>query len=311
MAAYTYMGIANEVLTAFNEVPFATTTEFDNATGFHLRVKEAINDVIAEIYTEGDNEWPFQSTKTTQVLTIGDNTYSAPNGSAKIDWESFYIDRVYGDESSLTSVTADSGAKTFTAAAGSFIDLGFAVGMKVRWGGLTANTTSDYTINTLTATVMTVDEAVTTISTPDTSFTVENSIVFKSSKDLRTIDIDHYRQNYQSAARAAKLTSEYQLPNFVVRESDNNWIIGPSKPNATYLIRYEYFAAFSELSANDDVPTIPSRFKNVIKDGVSREVNRFRDNLELAREDHRKFLQGINNMKQELYPVSTSIRYLS
>ncbi len=310
MADYTYMGIANEVLQSLNEVTFDSETEFNNAVGFHQFVKDAINRTISSIYTMGDNEWNFQATKTTQVLSIGDNTYNFPTAASKVDWGSFYIDRVYADEAALTSVTADSATKTFTAAGGSFIDEGFEVGMQVRWSNLTANTTSDFTINTLTATVMTVDESVIDIVTPDTDFSVENAYTFRNSKRLRTIDIDHYRQNYLSAARNAKLTSDYMVPDFIVRESDNNFIVGPSKPNQTYLVRYEYFTKFSPMSAYDDVPTLPERHRHVIVNGTMVEANMFRDNPELAQIYRQNFDRSIGEMKMELTPIPTSLRYL-
>jgi len=311
MADYTYFGIANEILTSFNEVPFADTTEFDAATGFHLFIKEQINNVLAKIYQKGHNEWPFQRVFTTQVLTIGETDYTSPSAAAKLDWGSFYIDRVYGDENDFTSVTADSGTSTFTITAGSFITKGFEVGMKVRWQNLSANTGSDFTITTLTATVMTVSESVTTISTPDTSFKVENAFPFSSSRKLTLIDEDTYVNNYLENARRAVLTTNYTTPSKVVRENDNNWKVAPIKPDNTYLVRYAYYDAFTELSSSTDVPAFPERHKHILKSGVLSSGNRFRDNVELASFYKTEFKEQVNLLIDELIPFPEYSRYIN
>jgi hypothetical protein len=308
--AYDYLGISNKVLRSFGEVVFADATEFTNATGFHQVIKDGVNEVLAEIYMAEDNEWPFQHTETTQVLTIGDETYTIPSDAAAVDWDSFYIDKVYGDEDDFTSVTADSGTKTFTIAGGSFVTAGFATGMKVRWGDVTDNSDSDVTINTLTATVMTVDETVTDVLSADTSFSVTNAFTSPDSKKLVLIDIDTYRNNYLPTAKNVKETASYAKPVFIARNSDNSYILGPSKPNATYLVRYDYFQELTELSASTDVPDIPERYEKVILDGVKAIGNAFRDNVELEARFEKRFQDGINTMRRNLIPQTDSLRYI-
>lgn len=68
-----------------------------------------------------------------------------------------------------TGITSDSGAKTFTRAGGSWISDGFRVGHVVRFSNLaaTANNDKNFRITALTATVMTVAEAVTTDAVDD------------------------------------------------------------------------------------------------------------------------------------------------
>ena len=305
---YQFLDLANEILHQANEVPFASQSDFTNATGLHLFVKEAINDVIADIYSREDSTWPFLYTETTQVLTIGDNTYSLPATARVADWNSFYIDRVYGDADDFTSVTCTTSA--FTIASGSFIDKGFAVGMKTRWQGLSANTSSDVTITVLTPTVMTVSETLTAISTPDTAFSVTNAYSSDNAQRLSLMDIGSYRSNYQEYTKNIKETTNYEKPWFVTQANDNTVIFGPGLPDATYLVRYGYFTKLTALSAYNDVPLIPEQYKRVIKAGVMVLINEFRDNVEMAAYQESKYEKIIYDMRRELIPLPDGIRYL-
>jgi hypothetical protein len=90
--AYDFIGITNKALKELNEVEFADSTEFGNATGFHSLMKDYINWSISEIYNREDNQWSFQKQVGTQVLlTDGTVDYSVNANAAEVDWDSFYI----------------------------------------------------------------------------------------------------------------------------------------------------------------------------------------------------------------------------
>jgi len=303
---YNYLSIVNKVLQSFNEVPFSTSTEFDNATSFQLDIKEAVNDVLKEINNRQDQEWSFQFTETSQILTAGETGYTTPTDTADVDWDSFYIDKVAATEEDFTSVTASASGKTFTITTGSFITRNFAVGMKVRWDGVDDNAT-DVTINTLTATVMTVDETV--VDATSTEFNVKNAADGFSAAKLRLMNIDTYRSNYLINARDADTDSGWQKPSFVVRQTDNSYIVGPLRPDATYLVRYDYFASFTDLTISTSVPIVPERYEYVILAGVKKRGNEFRDNVELAGYFESKFDTGIADMRRDLIPSTDTLRY--
>lgn len=94
----TYQELVNEVLKDFNEATLDTTTEFDNAIGFHNVVKRYVNSAITDVYAYHDFAWPFAHTSTTQTLTVPTvqpfvTEYSFPDDCVKPDWNSFYIQR--------------------------------------------------------------------------------------------------------------------------------------------------------------------------------------------------------------------------
>ena len=309
--AFDYIGLSNEVLRAFNEVPFTDATAFSAAVGSDQFVKDSINNVLADIYNEGGHKWSWQHTQGTQVLTVGTTAYSAPSGTRSTDFNSFYIDKVYGDEDDFTSVTANSGAKTFTIAAGSCITAGFAVGMVVQWGDLSEadNNDTDFTINTITATVMTVDETVTTISSADTAFCVTNAAGTPDFQKLSTIPKDVYNQFHLDKVSNAKETSNYTKPWFVVRELDNSYIFGPIKPDKTYLVKFDYYAGLTKLSASTDVPAIPEIYETVILDGVKQRVAEFRENDTMTANYKQLYKTGVDQMVLDLIPTADTLRY--
>ncbi len=305
---YNYLSIVNKVLGSFNEVKFSTETDFNNATGFQLDMREALNDILIEIYNIEAQEWPFLKTSTTQVVTPGVTAYSPPAEAATVDWDSFYIDTVIGTQNQFTSVTADAGTKTFTITSGSFLTQGFAVGMKVRWTGLTDNSATDVTITTLTDTVMTVSETVVDASSTS-SFSVKNAFDGYNSSKLDWMPIDTYRNNYLKSTRDATETTSYRKPTFIARDTNNNFITGPLKPDATYLIRYDYFQGFTPLTAATDVPLVPEIYEYVILAGMKRRGNEFRDNTELAALFNKQFEDGIKAMRNALIPFVNTLRY--
>lgn len=307
---YTYLKLVNEILQEANEVIFTGQTDFDNAVALHAHVKTKVNDVIKDILNREDNNWPFQLTDTSQVLTIGTEAYSSPVGAVIIDWESFYIDKVYADNNTLGTVTCDSGAKTFTATSGSFIDSGFQIGMKVQWTGLSSNSLIDVTITNLSALVMTVSESITTVSTPQTAFTVTNVYLYSDARQLYSTDINTYRNLHLTNTKNCVLTSYYTKPTFVVRTNNNNLIFGPLKPNGTYLVRYQYYTQYTPLVSYNDTLIIPDLYAATIKKGVSMYINKFRDNDEAAISDAKLFEDSINEMRRQLIPQDEFASYL-
>ena len=293
-----------------NEVTFADATEFGNATGFHQHVKESINWALADIYNEEDNQWEWQTTEATKVLTIGTSGYTIESTAAAVDWDSFYIDLVQGSEAEFTSITADSGAKTFTVTGGSWIDQGFAVGMKIEFRDLSesANNSTVFTINTVTATVITVDESVTTISSADTDFTVKNAYQTPDAQPLDLMSLDTYRKFHKTNDLNNVTTGSYGKPTHVVRLSDNEYIITP-KPDRTYLVKHDYFAALTLLSASTDVPVIPVRYEQVIADRALMYCNDFRDNTAEAEKMAKRSEDGVNDMRRNLIPQPLTMRF--
>lgn len=92
----TWYDMCNRTLRQMGEVEFASTSDFNSASGFHSSVKDCINYSIARIYDEEDSTWPFQLITTTfTTLTNGTVDYTpvaATSASVdSIEWDSFCI----------------------------------------------------------------------------------------------------------------------------------------------------------------------------------------------------------------------------
>lgn len=86
----TYIEICNFLLRRFNEVELTEST-FGAAVGFHALVKDTVNDVINEI-NQIEQEWPFNQTKYTQLITPGQREYTF-QANTKIDWHTMWLEK--------------------------------------------------------------------------------------------------------------------------------------------------------------------------------------------------------------------------
>lgn len=112
---------------------------------------------------------------------------------------------------------------------------------------------------------------------------------------LRVMDYEEYLEDY----------SDYEFnpadyadaPSYVVRNRDLSYTIVPP-PDQTYTLRYEYYRNPIDLSAWDDVPTIPEQFKWVILEGALYHAYMFRGDLESASISNQLFQSGIKDMRK-------------
>lgn len=89
MASTTFLALTNKLLRRLNEVEL-TQSDFPSARGVQAFAKDAINAAVAKISNQ-NFEWPFNATSTTQLLTVGTNTYSFPSNLKYADWNSFHV----------------------------------------------------------------------------------------------------------------------------------------------------------------------------------------------------------------------------
>ena len=86
------------------------------------------------------------------------------------------------------------------------------------------------------------------------------------------------------------------VPEFVIRTPDNNYLLYPF-PKKSYTIKYDYFSFPADLSAFDDVTTVPDRFAAVIVDGATAFVYQYRGETQQYQLNFGRFEQGIKNIQ--------------
>jgi len=231
--AYDYLGLTNRVLRALNEVELTSGT-FTSATGFHSDVKDAVNMAIRDVYQEEDGEWPFAYEAQEQALTVPTSQpfiteYALDTDIAKVDWETFYIER---------------------------------------------DDTLDPTQDAVRLPFMDYDAW---------------------AKERRDEDLN-------------KATTDFGVPNRVVRLLNNKWTVSPV-PDQAYTIKFNAFTYPTDLSGSTDVPSIPEAYEQVIVDKALHYAYMFRDNMEQANIANKRYENGVNRMRRQLIPLPFYMRF--
>lgn len=91
--AYTYLDVTNEVLARFNEVEL-TAANFNNARGFQIQCKNAVNAAIRHI-NQKEYAWPFNHAEAEVTLVADQTRYDLPTDTKLIDYDTFRL--VYDD----------------------------------------------------------------------------------------------------------------------------------------------------------------------------------------------------------------------
>ena len=87
----SYIDLCNKVLRRINEVEFSDS-DFDNATGLHAAVKDAVTHSIAKI-NSAEFEWPYNGAEGTITVAAGTETYVAASNLKTVDFNSFQIQK--------------------------------------------------------------------------------------------------------------------------------------------------------------------------------------------------------------------------
>lgn len=125
----------------------------------------------------------------------------------------------------------------------------------------------------------------------------QNDSLGNQTRRLIPIAYDDYKQNLVQHEYYTS-TSQRDIPRYVVKSPDNYFIVVPN-PDKAYTVKFDYFTKVTQLSAYDDVPTIPEEWEQVIINGAMAEVSMFRENPENAQLYSEKFLKGLRDMRIE------------
>lgn len=88
-------------------------------------------------------------------------------------------------------------------------------------------------------------------------------------------------------------------PRFVVQSADGKSLgIVPVPQDKTYTIKFRVWERPSRFKNFSDVVPIPEQFSNVLIDGATHYVWRFRENLDQANFSFQKFERGVKDMKR-------------
>ena len=85
--ANTFLTYTNDALAKLNEVQL-TSSDFSDARGIQIQVKNAVNQAIRYI-NQREFGWPFNAAEVSKTLTAGVVKYALPSNTKHVDYATF------------------------------------------------------------------------------------------------------------------------------------------------------------------------------------------------------------------------------
>jgi len=281
--ATTFLTFTNETLAKLNEVQL-TSSDFSDARGIQIQVKNAVNQAIRYI-NQREFSWPFNAAVASQTLTAGVVSYALPSNTKYVDYATFRIRK---------SETFGNAARHLA-----FLDYKEYIDLHIKQEDDTVTTT-------LTSAI---DDDDTTIPVSSTSsFDSTGTIIIDSENITYTGTTS---TTFTGATRGAESTTAAShdsgatvaqidaggIPTHVFRRPDNTYGLWPF-PDRAYTLTFDYYTHPSaDLSAFDDTTSIPDRFGLVITDGAIAYTYLYRSEVPLYERSFALFNEGIKHMQ--------------
>lgn len=131
----------------------------------------------------------------------------------------------------------------------------------------------------------------------------------KDQSKLSDINLSTYRDLYfdNDINNNNLATPKRGKPGFVVRATDNKLILSPI-PDQAYIIKYDYFAYNTQLSAYNDIISIPESYRHIITTGALIRCYAFRSDETMHQFAKKDFEDYINDMRRALIPQEKALR---
>lgn len=280
--AETYLTLTNKVIARLNEVALTSAT-FPNARGIQVQCQNAINESIRFI-NQREFNYPFNHQTETKTLTAGVVRYTLPTSTKTVDYNTFRIVK--------NTTLGNSGYKLGLLDYNDYVNR--VINQEDEINSTTTSTSHTDSVTTITVASTTgFDSAGTIVIGSETiSYTGTTSTTFtgatRGAGGSTAASID--------SGTTVTQFSRGGVPEYVVRTPDNNYLLYPF-PNKAYAIKFDYYTFPTDLSAFDDVTTIPDRFAPVIIDGATAFVYQYRGETQQYQLNMQRFEQGIKNMQ--------------
>jgi len=281
--ATTFLTFTNETLAKLNEVQL-TSSDFDDARGIQIQVKNAVNQAIRYI-NQREFSWPFNAAEASQTLTAGVVKYSLPSNTKYVDYATFRVRK----------------SETFGNAARHLALLDYK-----EYVDLFIKQEDDTVTTTLSSGI---DDDDTTIPVSSTSSFDSTGTIIIDSENITYTGTSS--TTFTGATRGAESTTAAShstgatvaqidaggIPTHVFRHPDNTYGLYPF-PNRAYTLTFDYYTHPSaDLSDFDDTTTIPDRFGHIITDGAIAYAYLYRSEVPLYERSFALFNEGIKHMQ--------------
>ena len=278
----TYITLINSTLARLNEVQLTTGT-FANARGIQTQAKNAVNEAIRYI-NQKEFAYPFNHATETKTLTAGTVRYSLPTSTKHVDYNTF---RLVKDED-LGNSGYKLGILQYNDYINNYITQEDTISTTTLDGSLSDSATTVTVASTTgfdsAATIHIGNEEITYTGTTSTTFTGATRGAGGTTASA-----------HSDATQVAQF-DEGGIPRYVVRSPDNNYLFYPF-PTKSYSVKFDYYTFPTDLSAETDTTSIPTRFDAIIVDGATAFVYQYRGETAQYQLNFARFEQGIKNMQ--------------
>jgi len=278
----TYITLINSTLARLNEVQLTTGT-FANARGIQTQAKNAVNEAIRYI-NQKEFAYPFNHATETKTLTAGTVRYSLPTSTKHVDYNTF---RLVKDED-LGNSGYKLGILQYNDYINNYITQEDTISTTTLDGSLSDSATTVTVASTTgfdsAGTIHIGNEEITYTGTTSTTFTGATRGAGGTTASA-----------HSDATQVAQF-DEGGIPRYVVRSPDNNYLFYPF-PTKSYSVKFDYYTFPTDLSAETDTTSIPTRFDAIIVDGATAFVYQYRGETAQYQLNFARFEQGIKNMQ--------------
>lgn len=128
------------------------------------------------------------------------------------------------------------------------------------------------------------------------TFRIKRNDTFgNSTEKLELMDYEEYLEKYVDDEYNTS-TGIRTIPRRIIRTPDQKYIVHPS-PDQAYELVYEYYTLPTDLSAYDDVPSIPVSFRYIIGDGAMYYLYKFRGDEQSAQQELEQLSNKLKDMR--------------
>ncbi len=281
--ANSFLTYTNDALAKLNEVQL-TSTDFSDARGIQIQVKNAVNQAVRYI-NQREFGWPFNAAEASKTLTAGVVKYALPSNTKYVDYGTFRIRK---------SETFGNAARHLA-----YLDYKEYLDLHIKQEDDTVTTTLSSGID---------DDDTTIPVSSASSFDSTGTIIINSENITYTGTTS---TTFTGATRGAESTTAAShdsgdtvaqidaggIPTHVFRHPDNTYGLWPF-PNRAYTLSFDYYTHPSaDLSDHDDTTSIPDRFGYIITDGAIAYAYLYRSEVPLYERSFALFNEGIKHMQ--------------
>ena len=159
----------------------------------------------------------------------------------------------------------------------------------------------EYNITKFTATAATT--YISFYNSASANYDVETVEVTENFQPQRLVylSFNEWLDSHSESDLSTTIASQFSLPRYVYRTQDNAYFgFSPIPDKSSYAITFDYYKTHTDLSGYSDLPTLPTRFHDIVVNRAKYYAYMMRANMAGAQLAEKDYLEGVKRMRVEL-----------